>query len=261
MARDFNGKEKRHVLIFLSLIGGFSIVFGFFYINYNINYPFTYWINNAKYSLEEERLKKIADLQGKDTDEDTLSDFDEQYIYKTSVYLADSDSDGVNDAEELAANTDPNCPEGKNCAETDTNTNSTASNSGTANLTVAQMRDFLISSGVSESSLSQFDDATIINLYNSIISDSTSNDYTSLLKTDDINYNVNTAITDLANLTPAQIREVLIEAGMDETELNKISDEDLKKVYQQTLEEQGLGVDTNTEIINSNINNNVNSNP
>ena len=54
----------------------------------------------------------------KDTDNDGLLDVDELNNYKTSPYLEDSDSDGVNDYQEIIAGTDPNCPAGKNCDST-----------------------------------------------------------------------------------------------------------------------------------------------
>lgn len=59
----------------------------------------------------------MRELKLKDTDHDGISDYDETYVYKTSPYLADSDSDGASDAEEIAKDGDPNCPEGKNCID------------------------------------------------------------------------------------------------------------------------------------------------
>lgn len=57
----------------------------------------------------------IAALKTKDTDGDGLSDYDELYVYKTSPYLTDTDSDGIPDNKEIQTGTDPNCPEGKTC--------------------------------------------------------------------------------------------------------------------------------------------------
>jgi hypothetical protein len=42
-------------------------------------------------------------------------DYDELYVYKTSPYLSDSDSDGFDDNTEILSNHNPNCPEGKDC--------------------------------------------------------------------------------------------------------------------------------------------------
>jgi hypothetical protein len=68
--------------------------------------------------LAEQRLarQREAELQaGKDTDGDGITDLDEINVTKTSPYLADSDSDGVPDGEELRLGTDPLCPEGQDC--------------------------------------------------------------------------------------------------------------------------------------------------
>ncbi|MDP3794275.1 MAG: hypothetical protein Q8R07_06065, partial [Candidatus Uhrbacteria bacterium] len=58
---------------------------------------------------------KVGALKQKDTDHDGLSDYDELYVYRTSPYLADSDSDDISDAIEIAQGADPNCPKGKTC--------------------------------------------------------------------------------------------------------------------------------------------------
>ncbi len=53
----------------------------------------------------------------KDSDHDGLSDYAELVLYRTSPYLADSDSDGIPDVVEIAQVTDPNCPQGKTCTD------------------------------------------------------------------------------------------------------------------------------------------------
>lgn len=60
-------------------------------------------------AFEEARLRVL------DTDEDGLTDWEELNAYKTSPYLADSDSDGDSDASEVGGGTDPNCPKGRVC--------------------------------------------------------------------------------------------------------------------------------------------------
>ena len=63
-----------------------------------------------------------AALRAKDTDGDTLNDYDELNLYKTSPYLADSDSDGFTDKQEIDSGNDPNCPTGQQCATPDATT-------------------------------------------------------------------------------------------------------------------------------------------
>lgn len=63
--------------------------------------------------LSEEEL--IADLKDKDTDQDGLNDYQEIYQFRTSIFLADSDSDGFTDLEEANTGNDPLCPTGEDC--------------------------------------------------------------------------------------------------------------------------------------------------
>jgi hypothetical protein len=123
--------------------------------------------------------EQIEAMKTKDTDGDTLNDFEETYVYKTSPYLSDSDSDGTDDSTELRAGEDPNCPKGKNCIESGlaaAQSPAVAAASSTAqieedamkqllNPTPAQIRALLIQNGVKESDLSGIDDATLLTLY------------------------------------------------------------------------------------------------
>jgi hypothetical protein len=73
---------------------------------------------SQQFFAQQDQASKTLELQKtKDTDRDGLSDYDELYLYHTSPYLADSDSDGMQDAVEIAQGTDPNCPSGKPCAQ------------------------------------------------------------------------------------------------------------------------------------------------
>jgi hypothetical protein len=67
----------------------------------------------------------LTALQKKtDTDQDGLSDWDESNVYNTSPYLPDTDGEGIMDGAEVKAGTNPNCPEGQDCAVVST-TNTT----------------------------------------------------------------------------------------------------------------------------------------
>ena len=56
-----------------------------------------------------------ARLQVLDTDQDGLNDWEELNVHATSPYLADSDSDGASDRDEISEGSDPNCPKGRVC--------------------------------------------------------------------------------------------------------------------------------------------------
>lgn len=64
---------------------------------------------------EEFEQQQRAVLEALDTDRDGINDLTELEWTKTSPFLADSDSDGKTDKEEVDAGEDPNCPKGKTC--------------------------------------------------------------------------------------------------------------------------------------------------
>ncbi len=143
---------------------------------------------------EQIEQEQIEAMKTKDTDGDTLNDFEETYVYKTSPYLSDSDSDEVADNTELKAGEDPNCPKGKNCIE----------------------------SGVAASLSPQAEVASS----------------TSQIEED--------AMRQLLNPTPAQIRSLLMQNGVKESDLAGIDDATLVTLYQQSLQEVQANVDKNS---------------
>jgi len=141
--------------------------------------------------------ENIARLKSQDTDKDGLSDYDELYVYETSPYLADSDSDGYNDYEEIKNGKDPNCPAGQICqSATATSEGNASSSAATASLVSSSSQPNLQLNSIDQ----------------------------------------NTAQTVLSGqMDAATLRKTLIEAGMDKTALDQVSDTDLMKAYQQTL--------------------------
>ncbi|TSC56062.1 MAG: hypothetical protein G01um101418_430 [Parcubacteria group bacterium Gr01-1014_18] len=71
--------------------------------------------NNALFGTQVETLLSESELRARDTDKDGLNDYEESYIYKTSIYLPDTDSDGAGDKEEVSAGQDPRCAKGEDC--------------------------------------------------------------------------------------------------------------------------------------------------
>lgn len=65
--------------------------------------------------VPQTKEQEEADQRTKDTDGDTLNDYDEINLYGTSPYLTDTDSDSISDAAEVKAGTDPNCAKGQDC--------------------------------------------------------------------------------------------------------------------------------------------------
>ena len=169
-------------------------------------------------SEEESQAATDAALKTKDTDADGLSDYDELNNYKTSPYLADSDSDGYTDGDEIAKGYDPNCPQGRTCAGTglDTNTTSqattTSSQTGLENL---QEQNSTLNS--------------LLNVYGAT-NPSTTGTATSGLTSDQLNA--------LKNIDAASLRQLLLQNGMDKATLDKISDSDLLSSFQETMNAQ-----------------------
>ncbi len=114
--------ETRFSVGVLGMCGTAVLLLSSMYFRSNILSPFR--VPTATLISAQEKLQALAAssdareaerLKGKDTDRDGLSDYAEITIYKTSPYLADSDSDGIPDAIEIAQGTNPNCPTGQTC--------------------------------------------------------------------------------------------------------------------------------------------------
>jgi len=141
-------------------------------------------------------------LKNKDTDADGLSDYDELNVYLTSPYLADTDSDGLSDSAEIKNNTDPNCPQGRTC------TSGLIEETGGADNTASDTLNSL---------LNQFGATNPTNPSASLNSEQ---------------------LNALKNIDAASLRQLLMESGMDKAALDKISDADLLKSFQETLSGQ-----------------------
>ncbi len=158
-----------------------------------------------------DQAAKDAALKTKDTDGDGLSDYDELYVYHTSPYLSDTDSDGTADGVEIKNGTDPNCPVGRDCASTGLLNNPQATG------TPAASNDTLNS---------------LLNQFGAVnpASQPTTTNSTASLNSDQLNA--------LKNIDAASLRQLLLQNGMDKATLDKISDTDLLKSCQETLNGQ-----------------------
>jgi len=187
-------------------------------LNFNNN-------NNINASLEN---LDAATLSLMDSDEDGLSDYEELAVYKTSPYIPDSDSDGISDSAEVKAGTDPNCPTGQTCqtnvaAMENTNVNSA--------LTVAEMRQWLISQGLKAEDLAKLSDADLTQFYQEAVTTSGN--------TNQANSNTNTSNQQvLDSVTPDQLRAILRDQGLSDADLAKIADVDLQKMWQEIVKNE-----------------------
>jgi hypothetical protein len=179
------------------VMGASALVLGVMNMGQSISGPLK--LNFAANPLTSAADQQLASLKIKDTDGDSLSDYDELYAYRTSPYIKDSDSDGIDDSAEIKNETDPNCPQGKDCGTpapvnsgssldllnisptdlfgtgSDADTVLSPLPGTTGNIleatsgNVGQIRQMLKEQGLSDDILSTIDDATLIQMYNEAI--------------------------------------------------------------------------------------------
>lgn len=107
--------EKIGLVVF-SIFALATFILGYAQIKKSIYLPFVRKPNTYK-TTEELDKEREDQLKNIDTDKDGLTDYDELYVFHTSPFLEDSDSDGVPDGKEVADGADPNCPKGKVCRQ------------------------------------------------------------------------------------------------------------------------------------------------
>lgn len=192
------------LLIFLGLGGVF---FGFQSFGANLYRPIQLqfaknFTGNSILSQDEQTSKEIELQKTKDTDKDGLSDYDENYVYHTSPYITDSDSDGIDDKSEVFAGSDPNCAQGKDCS---LGLNNEQTTDGTS---------------------------TIPDLLGSVGSNS------DVMKAGEMKFSNKEEIEKfLKSATVDEIRKALIESGVSKEEVDKISDADLEKLFQSGVDQ------------------------
>ncbi|MBI5369663.1 hypothetical protein HZA85_00505 [Candidatus Uhrbacteria bacterium] len=191
------------ILLFLGL-GGF--VLGFRSFGSAIRRPFDLqiakYLSGEKFMTSEQRQQKDLEAsKTRDTDGDGLNDYDELYVYKTSPYLTDSDSDGFDDKTEIFSNNDPNCPQEKDCSKGPTQ------------------------EGVAKEEI-------LPGLNNAFA------DTAGILASGKVDFkNPEDVKNFFRQATIEEIRKALIQAGVPKDQLDQISDEDLTTFFNSTLDD------------------------
>lgn len=193
-------KNQKIAVAVLAVFGVFIIILWMVQLKNRINAPVILSTEEDISQITSTDNATDESLKNKDTDKDGLSDWDELNTYKTSPYLPDSDGDGFSDKEEIKNGKDPNCPAGKICSTV--STSSDLSNSENNN-------EAAVSTQTQESTTS-----TATSTGSSALDSS------------------------LQNLDAASLRQLLIDSGMQKEMLDKFSDEELMKTYQNTLKSQ-----------------------
>lgn len=196
-------KEQKVAFVLLVFLGLGGLVLGYFSFGANIRRPFD--IQLAKSAADEPYLtltereeKEKEDQKTRDTDSDELTDYDEMYVFRTSPYIMDTDSDGFDDKTEVYAGNNPNCPEGKTCSGT----------SGDASGASSAASDLLgsLSDSPFGRDLAQYD----------------------LQSEEDIQDLVK-------SITVDEIRKALASSGVSQDQLDEITDEQLQALFEQTV--------------------------
>lgn len=192
----FSSIEKAALLL-LVVAGLGGMFLGGRYLVRNLTLPFQLTLmEDVSLATQQEELE-IQAMKERDTDSDGLNDYDEQEIYGTSPYLADSDSDGYDDKVELESDNDPNCPTGSTCDRSE-------------EASVDLGEQILTNLDVPEGDLEQ---------------------YEALLKMAQQDPQ-----SVIEQFTPSQLRELLAQNGIDEATLAQVSDEELLYEYEAALE-------------------------
>ena len=232
----FNGDHRNNPYFYLGtlLVVIVVFVFSFWQTQNHIKAPFkTKKDNNAIASQETVTATQDVEAMKKmDTDGDGLSDYLEQYVYGTSAYIEDSDSDGISDKNEVIVGQDPMCAQGTDCTLDITN------NAPQVNLNPDQYgsesdiyKATLVELGFELADLDQMSSAELESLYDQATSVITDADQA--VEFTDIYSN-----NSLDDMSIDELKGILLAGGATEEDLVGISDEQLMQIFEEVINSQ-----------------------
>lgn len=193
-------REQKVGFGMVTTFGALALVFGVFYMWKHVASPFVLTYTGPKFLTgDEKQQQEMETLRKQDTDSDGLDDYSELYVYKTSPYLADSDSDGSNDKAEISGGTDPNCAPNQPCATALATAVNPETLKGSFAEEVANTTGATVAAGA----------PTVPTMA--------------------------TISTALENMSPAQMRELLIQAGGDSATINALSDDEVRSTLMAAI--------------------------
>lgn len=164
-----------------------------------------YYTGETYLTQDQKDEQELEESKTKDTDGDGLVDYDELYVYKTSPYISDSDSDGYSDQQEVFSGNNPNCPIGKTCG-------------------------FLVTAVEEDLSDKNNVDEFVSGLGLDYIEEAGSIKFDTPEQVEEF----------FKQATLEQIRSALIESGMTQEQLDQIDDETLEAFFSGALTEASL---------------------
>ena len=189
-------KEETAGFVFVIATGGLAVLLGGFYLARHVGQPFDVsYFGPQFFTSQQQEAQEVEAQKTRDTDDDRISDYDELYVLRTSPYLFDTDGDGFDDLVEVNAGTDPTCADGADCSGS-TYVSPYAEAGGGA---------------------SGFEDLAP--------------EHGTIEEPEDVEAMIESA----KQLSPTEIRDLLISAGADESQVNALSDEDILALYASVL--------------------------
>lgn len=230
-------KTNKSLILLLLFLGVLAIFLGYFQIRGAIYAPFKQIAQKTTLPTQEQIIPILQD-----TDKDGLSDFDEEFVYHTNTRNEDTDSDSFTDKEEVDAKSDPlnsestpyHTPKNSSGEESSLEKTFSQEENVSEEISIKEIKDLLINqTGLSREIVDKLDDKTLKELYNET------------KKETGIDLNELGAPSNqqpqFSDLDVSQMRQLLIEQGVDEKMLDSIDDETLKSMFLQSL----LPLDTN----------------
>lgn len=180
----------------IATFGVLALAFGPFYLWKHIASPFVISYVGPKFLTgDDAEQEKMEALKKEDTDSDSIDDYRELYVYKTSPYLKDSDSDGTEDNIEIAQGQDPNCAPSMPCATLAQDAVTPETLQGTF------AEDVAVEAGASTAPAATPADVA----------------------------------TAFAQMTVEELRKILVDAGGDPAQINALTEEELRAVLTAAL--------------------------
>lgn len=193
-------KQNRRSVLFLGIFTILIAAVAYFQFQAAIYAPFGGASKKQTIKKVQQTQEELNMLIMQDTDKDGLTDFDEQFTYLTSIYITDTDSDAYSDKEEVDAGSNPlDKKSNPYTVEKELGGQQQKGEPTSAKATAGE-----------EEILEKIFPAPEANDQLSIIND---------------------------QLSAQEIRELLINSGIDKELVDKLDDKTLKSLYNETIQE------------------------